>query len=40
MDVRKVAVELIFNQWLQSMEDRGIMPQGTTAKFKVIMEAD
>lgn len=28
----------IYNNWLQSLEDRGIMPEGTTEKFKMIVE--
>ena len=34
------AAEFIFNNWVQSMEDRGIMPKGTTSKFKVIVEEE
>ena len=37
---RNKIAELIYNNWLQSMEDRGIMPKGTTAKFKVIVETE
>jgi len=32
--------EVIYNNWLQSLEDRGIMPKGTTTKFKMIVEEE
>ena len=38
MNLKEEIGQRIYNRWLQSLEDRGIMPKGTTVKFKIIIE--
>jgi len=38
--ISKEIGERIYNQWLASLEKRGLMPKGTTKKFKIIQEEE